>query len=80
MVVTESQIETLNATTQAESDLTRVVWCHLCVGAQMHGRRRSTEDYSVSRSTVKLLIERDQMVHAVPAAIPSSVGGSCTSG
>ena len=44
--------------------------------ASLHGRRKAAEDHGVSRHTLWRFLERDQMGHAVPSAVLSSVGKS----
>ena len=44
--------------------------------ASLHGRRKAAEDLGVSRHTLWRFLERDQIGHALPSAVLSSVGKS----
>ena len=76
LLVTRPRTQTLNGARQAGPDLRRAVLGYVRAYASLHGRRKTAEDLGVSRHTLWRFLERDQMGHALPSAVLSSVGES----
>ena len=76
MIVTEPRKRSLNGTTQAGPDLMRAIRDYVRAYERRHGRRKTTDDLSVSRHTLWRFLERGHAGRAVPAAVLNAVGGS----
>ena len=76
LIVAEQRARLLNGTTQAGPRLDRAVRDYVRAYAWLHGRRKTAEDFGVSRHTLWRFLERGQMGRAVPSAVLSKVGGS----
>ena len=76
LIIAEPRTRPTNGTTQAGSRLERAVRDYVRAHAQLHGQRKTAEDFGVSRHTLWRFLERGQMGRAVPSAVLSKVGGS----
>ena len=76
MIVTEPRTQTVNGTTQAESDLERAVRDYVRTYAVLHGRPKAAEALGVSRHTLWRFLQRGHQSRAIPRAVIDKAGHS----
>ena len=76
MVVAEPRTRTSNGATQAGPPSRSAVREYVRAYDRQHRRGKTSEHLGVSRHTLWRFLERDQMGHAVPTTVLSSVGQS----
>ena len=76
MIVTEPRTQTVNGTTQAESDLERAVRDYVRTYAVLHGRPKAAEALGVSRHTLWRFLQRGHQSRAIPRAVMDKAGHS----